>query len=105
MSLDHPDNPSTSFDGISREPTNAEMLANLRALLVRAPLVFLWLAIEGFGLREGWALLALKHALPVWCVLMVLTFWREMAAFLLTLAIAFVAGVKAFAGEFARATC
>lgn len=101
MTLDHPDNPSTSFDGIAREPSNAEMAANWRVFVAYSflGLVFLW--IEWAILYQDWALPWLNHGSVVWLLVAFVTWRRPIIHAALTVLLALLVGAKAFALAFA----
>ena len=80
------------FNG-EREPTNEELLAQWRNFLLICPLAFLFLAMEAYGLGQGWAGTVLPHGVVAWFCLALLTWWRQaLMAVLLTFLCLFRAG-------------
>lgn len=89
-------NPTTSFDGIDREPTNAEMARNWSAFMGYFVFVLMWLWIEWTLLLQSWAELALSQIIPVWGILAVVTWKRRVVWFMLSVCIALLAAARSF---------
>lgn len=94
------DTDNNPFNGISREPTNAELLAGWRRALAYAPLAMIFLWIEYDRLYQDWAGAILEHMLPAWAILSVVTFKREIVSGMLTVSLALLSGAKAFGPAF-----
>lgn len=100
MAYIHPDNPNTSFDGIAREPTNAELAQGWKRFLAFAALGLAWLWIEWALLLQPWALEILRQAFAVWALAAFVT-WRRPILYLgATVALALVVASKAFVQAF-----
>lgn len=100
MVYNHPDNPNTSFDGIAREPTNAELALGWKRFLSFAALGLVWLWIEWALLLQPWALEILRQALAAWALLAFVTWRRPILYCAASVALAFVVASKAFAQAF-----
>jgi hypothetical protein len=90
------DTDNNPFNGISREPTNAELLAQWRKFMAYFPLGMALLWVEYDRLGQDWAGAILEHLIPVYGILAVLTFKREIVGWMLTLSLALLSGLKAF---------
>ena len=84
------------FNGLSRAPSNAELWANWRTALSYAPYLLALLWVEHRLLGEMWAGALLRHALPIFVALAMITWRTRIVAALLTVLIALCAGVRAF---------
>ena len=84
------------FNGLTRSPTNDELVFQWNRGLSVAPIVFLWLLLEALLMDSLWAGWAFEHGVIAWSCLAILTWWRPVLACLLTLLIAVAAAVKAF---------
>ena len=90
------DTDNNPFNGISREPTNAELLAQWRKFMAYFPLGLLWLLIEYYSLGQDWAGAIFEHSFPAWAIFSVLTFKQEIVGGMLTVSLALLSGLKAF---------
>ncbi len=93
------DNPTTSFDGIEREPSNAEMARHWRQVLAYSVFGLVWLWLQWALLANAWAGPIFIQALTGWTILAVITWRRPLAWLALSLAIALLHGVQAFGGS------
>lgn len=100
MTSDYHDNPDTSFDGIAREPTNAELARGWRRFVAYSFLGLVWLWIEWALLLQPWALPIMRQVAAVWAIFAFVTWQRPILWGLATIALALLVASKAFANAF-----